>query len=1297
MQQIIGLDLGSNSVGWSVIIYDDQGQFQEVRDAGSRIIPLNQLKTNFEQGKSISVNKDRRFNRMQRRLQDRDKLRRKHLLTVFQHLNAAPDFLGKNPHKGSDQYTDHQLYQLKRDALHKKVSLSDLARITYHANQRRGYFSNRREKRQESSGTNQETFITLSVIEEVTPTGEKKKNKPEYAVALANGEVAYTTDETFRALQGEEKEVKISKKVNKQGEVTAVGITLPSEDDWNAQLARMERELAQKGFHPCEYFLEKMKASIAEGERYRVKDHLIYRERYIQEFNAIWDQQVQHHPELMDENLKKRIVEAVLPKNYPEKRKWLKRDLKTFVRDFIIFYQRPLKSQKGRIDTCFYEPWKKVVPKSHPLYQEFRIWSTINNLMLEDDEGHRYPLTNDVKADLYDYLQYQVKVTPKQLTKHLQLGASETLRVPDEVPGNATKASIAKAFKDAGEDVADYIGGYDDWLAMWHILYSHQTSEKGLKKALRKQFGIASSTLQESLAQTYFSQEFGNLSHKALKNFLPLMRADRYFDPEAIPEGVISRMDNLLNNQPDEGLKDSTYQKFLGELLVQNHTDFQGLQYNEAASLVYGEFQRTVDETWTEPEAIPKIQPGELKNPVVEQVGNEALEIVRAIWERYGKPGKIRVEFARELTQSAQEREKRSKAMRDRQKEREQASNQIQQDPDFGIRNPKRNDVERYLLWKESGMYCIYSGKTIPKTALFNGETDIDHIIPRERYFDDSFANRVICYQDANREKANYTAYEYMSGQDWERYEQDVKNTFNGLKRYYLLTEKIPESFLNRQMSQTRFISSEVRRRLEKIQDCKVELVPGQVTDHLKNEWRLNEAFKELVKPRYERMEQVVYQGKRKLIQHRDTENGQVLDLENYSKRLDHRHHALDAIVTGVTSYGNVMTLARLNKYGEGARHIRPPKLPNSSQPFHQHVKEVLSRILVSHKDKKQLVTQGLNQYYRRDPETGKKMLAKQPGKNLFAVRRPLHDQQPYGRITRFKKVSIKEAMKQLDRIKEPWQRDLVKERLNAYQQDVKKAVQSLKNSPLYRPNGKVLESVTIYEEHYAKTHALKDFAGKSPKALDQVSDIGLQKALKEHVQEYGGEVTKAAMEEAFNPANIERFNKNRKDPVHQVRLIEHQQKLEALDDERCVYPGENYCILVNNQERVRLKTVTNLEALEHFKQGGTHQELLEEPSDFSLWAYEMVYVPKPQERVPETLAELTQEELAERSYVFRKNSNEQMYFLHHCVADSILRSEEFGTQDMVQFIDTEQPRTKIIDQCIKLQLDRLGHPMGFE
>ena len=47
-----------------------------------------------------------------------------------------------------------------------------------------------------------------------------------------------------------------------------------------------------------------------------------------------------------------------------------------------------------------------------------------------------------------------------------------------------------------------------------------------------------------------------------------------------------------------------------------------------------------------------------LRNPLVEQMINETLMIVKDIWKQYGKPDEIKVELARELKNSVKEREK---------------------------------------------------------------------------------------------------------------------------------------------------------------------------------------------------------------------------------------------------------------------------------------------------------------------------------------------------------------------------------------------------------------------------------------------------------------------------------------------------------------------------------------------------------------------------------------------------------------------------------------------------------------
>jgi hypothetical protein len=55
------------------------------------------------------------------------------------------------------------------------------------------------------------------------------------------------------------------------------------------------------------------------------------------------------------------------------------------------------------------------------------------------------------------------------------------------------------------------------------------------------------------------------------------------------------------------------------------------------------------------------------------------------------------------------------------------------------------------------------------------------------------------------------------------------------------------------------------------------------------------------------------------------------------------------------------------------------------------------------------------------------------------------------------------------------------------------------------------------------------------------------------------------------------------------------------------------------------------------------------------------------------------------------------MYFLPHHFAEPIVKKEEYGSQDLTEFIDTDPIPSKIIDNAVKIQLDRLGHPMGFK
>ena len=68
----------------------------------------------------------------------------------------------------------------------------------------------------------------------------------------------------------------------------------------------------------------------------------------------------------------------------------------------------------------------------------------------------------------------------------------------------------------------------------------------------------------------------------------------------------------------------------------------------------------------------------------------------------------------------------------------------------------KEKDSEKeadYSSWLEKGIKCIYTDKPISLTSLFvENETDIEHTIPRSRSFDNSMANKTVCFAYYNRE-----------------------------------------------------------------------------------------------------------------------------------------------------------------------------------------------------------------------------------------------------------------------------------------------------------------------------------------------------------------------------------------------------------------------------------------------------------------------------------------------------------------------------------------------------------------
>src|ERR1700712_1946254 len=90
-KRILGLDLGTNSIGWALIEKKDKENKGSIIGAGSRILPMSQdILGKFDSGQSISQTAERTGFRGIRRLRERHLLRRERLHRILNILSFLP-------------------------------------------------------------------------------------------------------------------------------------------------------------------------------------------------------------------------------------------------------------------------------------------------------------------------------------------------------------------------------------------------------------------------------------------------------------------------------------------------------------------------------------------------------------------------------------------------------------------------------------------------------------------------------------------------------------------------------------------------------------------------------------------------------------------------------------------------------------------------------------------------------------------------------------------------------------------------------------------------------------------------------------------------------------------------------------------------------------------------------------------------------------------------------------------------------------------------------------------------------
>jgi CRISPR-associated endonuclease Csn1 len=159
-----------------------------------------------------------------------------------------------------------------------------------------------------------------------------------------------------------------------------------------------------------------------------------------------------------------------------------------------------------------------------------------------------------------------------------------------------------------------------------------------------------------------------------------------------------------------------------------------------------------------------------LRQPIVEKIINQMINVVNAIIDAHGKPHEIRLELARELKQSKDERDAADKSNINNKKQNDLIATRLEA---MGLPATKKY-IQKYKFifptkdkkWKEADVVnqCIYCGETFNLTEALRGDNfDIDHIVPKALLFDDSQTNKVLVHRHCNSNKLDKTAYDYIA------------------------------------------------------------------------------------------------------------------------------------------------------------------------------------------------------------------------------------------------------------------------------------------------------------------------------------------------------------------------------------------------------------------------------------------------------------------------------------------------------------------------------------------------------
>ena len=527
-------------------------------------------------------------------------------------------------------------------------------------------------------------------------------------------------------------------------------------------ISNLTQEMHDEGY---EYLGDYFYSLYNKGEK--IRNHYTARnEHYLAEFKAICEKQD------LDKNLGSDVVRQI---------------------EKAIFYQRPLKSQKGQVGKCVFEKNKTRCPSSHPMYEEFRMLSFINNIKIQtpNDDVLR-PLSSEERAlimplffrkskKLFDFEDIAKKLAPKKQYGFYKKSSDAEMPYLFNYPMDTSVSGcpVTTALKDIFGDnwidslcetytLAEGKSRLNVVNDIWHVLFFY-TDDTKLAEFAKNRLQLNDEEARK-FCKISLPGDYASLSLKAICKILPYLRRGLIYSHavflgnlcEVMPqyEWDIEEMRNaaiehIIHEMNQIDSKDArTFEVCIEEYLKeQYHVSEEKLKklYHPSKMDKYPRVLRTNDHGVYQLGS-PRIDC--VRNPMAMRSIFRLRKLVNRLLEE-GKidlDTEIHIEFARELN-DANKRRAIAKFAKDNQKKNDEARKKII-DKMGEEYNVKDDDILKCILWEEQGHICLYTGRqiAIPDFVGTSQKFDIEHTIPRSVDGDSTRMNLTLCDSRFNRE-----------------------------------------------------------------------------------------------------------------------------------------------------------------------------------------------------------------------------------------------------------------------------------------------------------------------------------------------------------------------------------------------------------------------------------------------------------------------------------------------------------------------------------------------------------------